>query len=277
MNNALTRRLQLGKAVDIPVRSWNIRSALVYSGVSPPHLEMNNHSTLITWTALHEPPAHQLALLSADEALRAGQAKAEPRRLQLLCGRVLLRETLQRFTKTRASDHEIVVDERGKPHCKNGPALSIAHSGPFIVCAVSDSETIGVDIELSDRPRNSARIARHYFSAAEAAWLKTQNEDRFYMLWVLKEAWLKASGRGLSGGLDKLQCRVAPPLIEADTNESEPVNLHLFSIDNALLALASERASDVTLACWNTDKQHFDVCNETQLIASTLQAGQQFE
>ena len=34
------------------------------------------------------------------------------------------------------------------------------------------------------------------------------------MLWVLKEAYLKFLGCGLAGGLDLLECRVEPPLIE---------------------------------------------------------------
>ena len=35
------------------------------------------------------------------------------------------------------------------------------------------------------------------------------------MLWVLKEAYLKAVGLGLAGGLASLECRIEPPVLAA--------------------------------------------------------------
>jgi hypothetical protein len=35
------------------------------------------------------------------------------------------------------------------------------------------------------------------------------------MLWVLKEAYLKAVGLGLAGGLASLECRIEPPALAA--------------------------------------------------------------
>ncbi len=35
------------------------------------------------------------------------------------------------------------------------------------------------------------------------------------MLWVLKEAYLKALGSGLAGGLSSLECRIEPPAVVA--------------------------------------------------------------
>jgi phosphopantetheinyl transferase len=37
------------------------------------------------------------------------------------------------------------------------------------------------------------------------------------MLWVLKEAYLKALGIGLAGGLRSLECRIEPPTVVART------------------------------------------------------------
>jgi hypothetical protein len=52
------------------------------------------------------------------------------------------------------------------------------------------------------------RLAARFFSANETALLRTLTAsgrcDRFYAYWTLKEAWLKTSGRGVSGGLDSI-------------------------------------------------------------------------
>jgi 4'-phosphopantetheinyl transferase len=51
-------------------------------------------------------------------------------------------------------------------------------------------------------------IAPRYFTAVEAAALEAlpvdQQAARFYALWTLKESWLKATGEGLAGGLDRV-------------------------------------------------------------------------
>ena len=51
-------------------------------------------------------------------------------------------------------------------------------------------------------------VAERYFSAAEAAQLRALTSDaqprRFLQLWTLKEAYLKAIGTGLAGGLGRM-------------------------------------------------------------------------
>ena len=43
------------------------------------------------------------------------------------------------------------------------------------------------------------------------------------MLWVLKEAYLKALGSGLAGGLSSLECRIEPPAVVAHTADGAAV------------------------------------------------------
>ena len=220
---------------------------------------------------LRKLPAAQLACLSADETRRATRFKVEHRRDQFLCGRALLRTVLQRYTSKPASSHEFTADSKGKPICSGGPAVSIAHSGRIVICAVSDKGDIGIDIDVPGRPRDVSGIAKNYFAEEEATWLATQSEDRFYMLWVLKEAWLKAIGTGITGGLDRLQCRVEPPDIEAHVTGNERPTLKLFAIDNALVGLAMTALPDaeITLCRWEPGSMQFDTNGGARLIAST--------
>jgi phosphopantetheinyl transferase len=53
-------------------------------------------------------------------------------------------------------------------------------------------------------------MAQRYFTPAEARWLAGDPEPRVRMLWVLKEAYLKALGVGLAERLSSLECRVEP-------------------------------------------------------------------
>ncbi len=60
------------------------------------------------------------------------------------------------------------------------------------------------------------------------------------MLWVLKEAYLKALGVGLAGGLGSLECRIEPPSIDARVAAGAPApNLGLYSARGCYLGVAS--------------------------------------
>ena len=158
---------------------------------------MTQCSIAVTFTSLKVLPATELRKLSRLEIARAGEFSSPGRQQEFLCGRAMLRTVLQQLTGEPASSHEITTNGEGKPFCVSGPAISIAHSVDVVVCAVADQGQIGVDVEIPDRRRDTNEIANEYFAADEIKWLSSQPADRFYMLWVLKEAWLKAKGTRL--------------------------------------------------------------------------------
>lgn len=86
----------------------------------------------------------------------------------------------------------------GKPYLVDYPDLHInlAHSKDYAVCAVSDTE-IGVDIQYM-RDFNEA-VMRRCFTAEETAIVKSSENKKsaFYDLWVRKESFAKAVGKGL--------------------------------------------------------------------------------
>lgn len=105
-------------------------------------------------------------------------------------------------------------DAYGRPHLDGGHHhvdLNWSHSGDWLIAACVESGRVGIDIELL-RPRPKAlALAKRFFAPEEAAWLTTlagdpaQLQHAFTRLWCAKEALLKAHGRGLSFGLEKLQ------------------------------------------------------------------------
>ena len=119
------------------------------------------------------------------------------------------RALLSRFTGLAPADLEIERGEQGKPRLVNGPLalpFSLSHSGDWMVFALSRNVEIGVDIEVHDSRRELLRLARRFFSEAETQVLESLHEgpriERFYDLWTLKEARIKALGSSLGRELE---------------------------------------------------------------------------
>ena len=73
--------------------------------------------------------------------------------------------------------------------------FSLAHGGDFVLLAVGRS-AVGADVEPEMRrlPRSWQRLC----APEEADWAETEPQTRFFRLWTMKEALLKADGCGLT-------------------------------------------------------------------------------
>jgi 4'-phosphopantetheinyl transferase len=89
-----------------------------------------------------------------------------------------------------------------------------SHSADKAIVAVARGVTPGIDIErLRPRPRAVALAERFFHpdeSAALAALDEAFREHVFLQVWTGKEAVLKALGRGVAFGLDRLRLSVPP-------------------------------------------------------------------
>lgn len=114
-----------------------------------------------------------------------------------------LREAASRFTGRDASGWTRCVREGGKPYFAEAPelAFSVSHSGDWWACAFGDAP-LGLDLERH-APRPFLRLAARFFlpEEAEAVRAAADTAAAFYRIWCAKEAVLKRSGAGLSGGL----------------------------------------------------------------------------
>ncbi|MGQ0835034.1 MAG: 4'-phosphopantetheinyl transferase family protein [Gammaproteobacteria bacterium] len=89
-----------------------------------------------------------------------------------------------------------------------GSARSLGHSGGFAALALAPADArIGVDLEHADERRDCMRLARFAFSVREAAQMQalpgSLQDERFHVLWTLKEACIKALGLTLLDGLKR--------------------------------------------------------------------------
>ena len=223
----------------------------------------------VAFAPIRELTSDDLALLPAAE--RDRQFENEDRRRQFLSGRWLLRALLQRRGETQAAGRSIDTTEHGKPFVKDGPPFSIAHAGNLVACCVAAVGDVGIDVEFADTDRNIAGIAKRFFSGNETEWLRDKPADHFFMLWVLKEAWVKAFGLSIFGNMQKPCFRVEPPLIEAAHSGGRKCHQVLFKFDGAYLAVAasSDLPPAVSIERWDEAMQSFVVAGNAEMVART--------
>ena len=97
-------------------------------------------------------------------------------------------------------------DEKGAPVCHGAKlSLSLSHSGPYIAVAVGDAP-VGADVERKRKAPSG--VAKRWFCPEENAFLQSLSEESypsaFFRLWTVKEAALKYTREGLSGGLETI-------------------------------------------------------------------------
>ena len=108
----------------------------------------------------------------------------------------------------------ILVEERGKPYFADSPwYLSISHSKRHVFCALSH-KPVGIDAEEADR-RINLRLADKILSPMERQQYEAAADPRKALLtfWVLKEAQVKCSGKGLTGYPNHTQFMLSDPRV----------------------------------------------------------------
>lgn len=124
------------------------------------------------------------------------------------------RAVLARYAGLPVAALTLTADSYGKPHLA-APSLlgfNLSHCGDIVLLAIARDVEPGVDVEaLRPRPR-ALQLAQRYFTADEMAALAAlpvdDRQQAFYRLWTAKEAVLKALGRGLAFGLERVGFRL---------------------------------------------------------------------
>ena len=154
-------------------------------------------------------------LLSRDEIERSQQFKFADLQRRFIVGRGVLRQILGQYLKQDPQDLAFSYGNYGKPFLK-GLSFNFSHTKEFALCAVTSEESVqlGVDLEEKTRSTNSLELAKRFFHPKEFSYLEQvgpdQQSDVFLQFWTAKEAYLKALGIGLQGGLNSFQVSLTP-------------------------------------------------------------------
>lgn len=158
--------------------------------------------TVLALDEFQAPPARQAAWMAELPAARRAQLQAwpDPRaRYRSLLGSRLLREGLLRLGHPASALMRLRYPADGKPTLDLPLEFSLAHCEGQILCALSDTGPVGVDIEALGIL--TAADFKLYYSPREREWAG-RDPQRFYELWTRKEAVVKAAG---TGGLKRLR------------------------------------------------------------------------
>ena len=140
--------------------------------------------------------------LTPDEVRRHDRYRQQTDRDMFLLGRVMARALVGDALGVAPTAWVWREGPRGRPEADGPVSFNIAHSAGVVVCAVSDTGPVGVDVEHRERPPVDARMVRRYCAPAEVADIEREGpaawQDRFLKYWTLKEAYLKARGLGIA-------------------------------------------------------------------------------
>jgi 4'-phosphopantetheinyl transferase len=141
-------------------------------------------------------------------------------------GHDLVRRSLSRYERVSPADWYFETEPRGKPclASKHGqlaglPPLqfNLSHTRGLVAAAVARNLSVGIDVEVFRRFAEATEIARRFFSESEVEGLEQCPDDlrlvRFVELWTLKEAFLKATGEGISERLSAISFDLGQPAI----------------------------------------------------------------
>lgn len=160
-------------------------------------------------------------LLDPAERTRADRFRYPADRDAYIAAHAVLRLTLSHTTGIEPADLRFLSSKNDKPvldPAQTGGDLqfSLSHTRGLAACAIGQSHSFGIDAEAWTTP-TPIGVAEHYFSPAEARLVAratgVRQQETFFRLWTLKEAYLKATGHGLAVPLDSFSFNLNPVAI----------------------------------------------------------------
>lgn len=196
----------------------------------------------VWWAHTSAASERLLRLLDSEELTRQSRFRLQADRDRHLLGRSLARLVLAELSgcapekvtfelRCRSCEDKSRTGADGgsrgsgeAPHGKPVPTgaaqgweISVSHSGEWVTLALARGVPVGVDVERLSDSRDLAGLAGYTLADAEhEVWRALPEEGRvgaFFGYWARKEALLKATGLGLSGGLRRVT--VSPPHAQA--------------------------------------------------------------
>ena len=146
-------------------------------------------------------------VLSSDETARASRFHFPRDRQRFVASRAFLRTILAGYLAVDPKAISFSYSKKEKPslgpaHAVSDVTFNVSHSGGVALFAITRRRDIGVDVEQVRRDSDLNAIARRFFSAHEqsqlAVMVPEERIDAFFRCWTRKEAYIKATGDGLS-------------------------------------------------------------------------------
>ena len=141
-----------------------------------------------------------LGLVGTERRKKVIRYRMPDDRKRSLGAGIIIRKILE---ENGLSESCLKYSENGKPVADN-VFFNVSHAGDYVVGVSSDCE-VGCDIEkIVNAP---LKIAEQYFKAEEERYIKAacDPDKAFFILWTLKESYMKMTGKGMNLPLDSFE------------------------------------------------------------------------
>jgi 4'-phosphopantetheinyl transferase len=152
--------------------------------------------------------------LSAPELERASRFHFEEHRNRYIVAHGWLRQLLAAYLGLPAAALDFDHATKGKPALA-GPVkaselqFNLAHSDNLSLVAVTHRIPVGIDVERVRPLDDAEQLVARFFSKQETSRFRSlpaaQKSAAFFNLWTRKEAWLKATGEGITHLLGQVE------------------------------------------------------------------------
>jgi 4'-phosphopantetheinyl transferase len=167
--------------------------------------------------------------LNGTELLKAESYLRPLLQSRFIVRRAALRQILSHYVNLHPCRVNFEIGPHGKPrlsqHIGQDLHFNLSHSNGLVAVAVCLGSELGIDIEQFRIIPNAAKIVAEFFSPIEQqAFSSTPAADQnlyFLKLWTRKEAFLKATGKGLSFPLDQIDVSPEIPTLTPPPGRNE--------------------------------------------------------
>lgn len=161
--------------------------------------------------------------LDTRERERAARFHFAEDRARFTIGRGLARKLLGAALFRPPAEIQFTSTERERPVLREGGLeFNITHAGDLVAVAFAKNARVGIDIERVERKVDLMGVAERILSEEDFAKFcalpDVEKAATFFRIWTRKEAYLKATGEGITDGLKKISVPLGTEEISSITD-----------------------------------------------------------
>lgn len=159
-------------------------------------------------------------ILSKNELSHADKFFKEENSIYYVVSKAITRQILSRYLDISPEKIEFSVEKNGKPFVNGGDLqFNVSHSDDYFLMGITKNNLIGVDIERARKKLDYLALAKRFFAPKEYEAMEMLSGEKqigtFYRCWTRKEAFIKATGLGLSFGLNNFEVSLSDEPVSA--------------------------------------------------------------
>lgn len=176
------------------------------------HFKNSNVHLYCGWFDWNKWQLYSHDCLTDEEKKRAAKFVRTDDQQKWLFARAMLRRVLSSYLSCAPLDMTFEINSHGKPFVRDSDVkFNLSHAGDCVLIGVTLQYDIGVDIEKARENKNILALSKRFFSSSEYLAIQAAENPQaaFYRGWTRKEAFIKATGLGLSFGLSNFEVDVS--------------------------------------------------------------------